>query len=135
MSGQPELTAGTLPTDLESLFNTSEYFDIGAMDVTSPAKHSTIGVTPAALNPFGLGEPSAPFDRLETLSPNENLGGIATVLQQQQQNLHRQQAQAFLNSHAINGSGSAMEGIQLNGTNGNMGNGDMTGDDKSSQGL
>jgi hypothetical protein len=130
MSAQPELNPGGMATDLESLFNTSEYFDIGAMDVTSPARNSNIGATPASVNPFGLGEPSAPFDRLETLSPNENLGGIASVLQQQ--NLHQQ---AFMNSQALNGS-SAMEGIQLNGTsNGDMGNGDLTGDNKSSQGL
>lgn len=122
MSTQPELSTGNLPTDLESLFNTSEYFDIGAMDVNSPAKG--MGMTPNA-NPFGLGEPSAPFDRLETLSPNENLGGIANVLHQQHQQHQQQQAQAFMNNHVSNGS--AMEGIQLNPVNGNgdMGNGDM----------
>ncbi|BEJ16489.1 hypothetical protein CspHIS471_0510940 [Cutaneotrichosporon sp. HIS471] len=135
LSTHPELSTGVVPTDLESLFNTSEYFDISAMDVTSPARNSGIGATPASLNPFGLGEPSAPFDRLETLSPNENLGGIPTVFQQQR-HLQQAQAQALLNSQALNGSTSAMEGIQLNGTpNGGLGNGDLTGDTKSSHGL
>lgn len=81
MSAQADLTAGQMPGDLESVFNTSDYFDTSAMDISSPNK----AATSLAANVFAtsLGEPSAPYDRLETLSPNENLGGIGNMTLQQ----------------------------------------------------
>lgn len=150
MSAQPDLTTAQMPGDLESVFNTSEYFDTGPMDVSSPVKNgaalpsvpaaATHNTTAAAtsnnangmngssgvngvngvngstshMNGFGagptLGEPTAAFDRLETLSPNENLGSIGNATLQQ-----------YINSHHANSNGpTAMEGVTFtNGTDNN----------------
>ncbi|KAL1410219.1 hypothetical protein Q8F55_004224 [Vanrija albida] len=116
MSAQPELVTGqTLPGDLESVFKTSEYFDSTVLDsLASPVKNGmSIPSAPAPTfatahahanaNPTlasSLGEPSAPFDRLETLSPNENLGSIGNVTLPQ-----------YLGTNG--GNNSAMEGISF----------------------
>lgn len=125
------------------MFNTSEYFDSGPMDIsTSPVKNGTAlpstngnnnastttanatsnlngingsngvnGVNGSTGNTSGfgagptLGEPTAAFDRLETLSPNENLGSLGNATLQQ-----------YINSHANSNGSTAMEGVQF--TNG-----------------
>lgn len=143
MSAQPDLTTAQMPGDLESVFNTSEYFDSGPMDISSPVKNGTAlpsatgttnastttanttnangingssgvnGVNGSTANGFGagptLGEPTAAFDRLETLSPNENLGSLGSTTLQQ-----------YINSHTNANGSTAMEGITFtNGTDGN----------------
>lgn len=164
MSVQPDLTAAAqMPGDLESVFNTSEYFDTGAMDVSSPVKNGTAlpsatgntnapttnnagnNATNTGINGFGgvngmngtshtngfgagptLGEPTAAFDRLETLSPNENLGSIGNATLQQ-----------YINSHAnTNTNGpTAMEGVTFtSGTDSNDA-GNSTGMDTVNDGL
>lgn len=116
MSAQPELVAGQMPGDLESVFNTNDYFD-AAMDFASTSPHKApsafSNAAPASAtagNVFGasLGEPSAPFDRLETLSPNEHLTSAL------------QQYAASASNQASNGS-AAMDGIMFtNGLGGDM---------------
>lgn len=143
MSTQPDLTAAQIPGDLESVFNTSEYFDT-PMDGSSSTKHGTAvpsthatanaaatfniangangtsaanGINGAngstnMANGFGagptLGEPTAAFDRLETLSPNENLGTIGNATIQQ-----------YINQANASSGASAMEGVTFtNGTDG-----------------
>lgn len=146
MSAQPDLTAAQMPGDLESVFNTSEYFDSGPMDISaSPVKNGTAlpsttasnnvsattanaptnvngmngaggvnGVNGSNTNTGGfgagptLGEPTAAFDRLETLSPNENLGSIGNATLQQ-----------YINSHANSNGSIAMEGVQFTNGDGN----------------
>ena len=55
-------------TDLEALFNTSEYFDLSAMSPVQPDKDtSSSNVLPELNFTTGLGEASAPFDRFENI--------------------------------------------------------------------
>lgn len=163
MSAQPDLTAAQMPGDLESVFNTSEYFDSGPMDIsTSPVKNGTAlpsatgnnnasattanattnvngingasgvngvnGINGSTSNTSGfgagptLGEPTAAFDRLETLSPNENLGSIGNATLQQ-----------YINSHANSNGSTAMEGVQF--TNGDGNDAPSTGMDSVGDGL
>jgi hypothetical protein len=119
MSAQPSIIP-SMSGDLEAMFNATDYLDTSAMDISSspntttavptaiPAPTATAAAAagagmPAVSNIFGtsLGEPSAPYDRLETLSPNEHLN---TAL-----------AQYATAATATNGS-SGMEGIMF--TNG-----------------
>ncbi len=76
MTAPPDLTqpAQPQPTDLEALFNTSEYFDVSAM---SPAQQGSNPML-SSFSP-NLGEPSAPYDRLETLQPDLTLGASETM--------------------------------------------------------
>jgi len=63
MSAPPDLTQPSQPrpTDLETLFNTSEYFDLSAM---SPVQQGSSTMPSLDQN---IGEPYAPYDRVETL--------------------------------------------------------------------
>lgn len=126
MSAQPDLVTGQMPGDLEAVFNTTDYFNAG-IDLTSTTSFkSTIpAATPTAIptnNVFGtsLGEPSAPFDRLETLSPNENLNAALSQYA----------------SQATKGS-AAMDGIMFtNGLGGDvMGNGAVDDASRTQPGL
>jgi len=122
MSAQPDLVVGQMPGDLEAVFNTTDYFDAATLDLTGASPHKAGASLPAPVptappagpptgisnsnsnNVFGtsLGEPSAPFDRLETLSPNENLNAALAQYAQTQT--------------AANNGSSGMEGIMF--TNG-----------------
>jgi hypothetical protein len=138
-----------MPGDLESVFNTTDYFDTATMDLTSASPHKptsamssavpTAGIPTShnmhshnhnqAANIFGtsLGEPSAPFDRLETLSPNENLNAALA-----------QYASATAATTAHTNGSSGMEGIMFsNGLGGDVlpSSGMDTDGSRSQQGL
>ena len=69
MSAPPHLTqpSPSQPTDLDAFFNTSEFFDLSAMSPVPQGVSSMLGFTPS------LGVPSAPYDRLEALTPSQIL--------------------------------------------------------------
>ncbi|EIW69098.1 hypothetical protein TREMEDRAFT_11471, partial [Tremella mesenterica DSM 1558] len=83
MSAHPNLISSTtVPTDLEALFNAADYFDISVIDTplqgTSQLSSNQNNQQPHHLSMSNegllglgaLGEASAPFDRLETLTPD-----------------------------------------------------------------
>ncbi|WVR04036.1 hypothetical protein IAU60_001035 [Kwoniella sp. DSM 27419] len=79
-NGVPQSSSGTNLNDLDALFNTSAYFDMSAIEAgTSAPSNQDQNVVNNSTNDFAfhasLGEPSAPYDRFETLTPNTELGG------------------------------------------------------------
>ncbi|WWC87490.1 uncharacterized protein L201_002380 [Kwoniella dendrophila CBS 6074] len=76
-----------LSNDLDALFNTSAYFDMSAIEAGTTSSSSNTNHQHSNSNSYndfssahintsnnnnGLGEPSAPFDRFETITPNGN---------------------------------------------------------------
>ncbi|WWC98933.1 hypothetical protein V866_005827 [Kwoniella sp. B9012] len=92
LSSQPDNnTSNNFANDLDALFNTSAYFDMSAIEAgtTTTSSTSTQNQTynnnnngsgndfsSSHLNIGGLGEPSAPFDRFETLTPTPMNGNL-----------------------------------------------------------
>ncbi|KAK8861354.1 hypothetical protein IAR55_002173 [Kwoniella newhampshirensis] len=88
--------SGLIPNDLDALFNTSAYFDGSGME--SGTGHTTSSTTAPTMTTSSanhvshashtngqgylstLGEASAPYDRLETLTPNAELGNGNVML-------------------------------------------------------
>ncbi|WVQ94434.1 hypothetical protein IAU59_001513 [Kwoniella sp. CBS 9459] len=105
------------PNDLDALFNTSAYFDMSAIEAgtTAPASGSgqggssntnfggghdnPVGHNFMGTSGGGLGEPSAPFDKLETLSPDHNLGSGNVMLSHSQTSQHQQHLNSGNNNH------------------------------------
>ncbi|OCF45041.1 nuclear protein [Kwoniella heveanensis CBS 569] len=110
------------PNDLDALFNTSAYFDMSAIEAgtTAPATGLTqSGPTNTGMGGHagnlvgasgGLGEPSAPFDKLETLTPNHNLGNGNIMLSQSQS-----QSQASHHNNNSNNIDHNQNNVGLNG--------------------